>query len=414
MELQGKHTKAIVYTDAIEEEAIAQITNILDQPMMEGVKVRIMPDTHKGAGICIGYTATLNDYIVPNFIGVDIGCGVSAIPLINNNISFPDLDRFIRENIPSGHDVNEGFVPGEIESVLALFSDLCYDDFISNILQISKNIGANDVRILRALGSLGGGNHFMSVDQDSEGKKYFVVHSGSRNFGKRIAEYHQKKAADVLTPEQMRDAINKIKETTPKQDIGKAIQDFRNNLPKKAHGLEYLEGELAKSYFYDMKFAQIYAQLNRRIILWRVTDFLDQWYRADEIIESVHNYINFDDGIIRKGAISAHNGEKVLIPLSMADGILYCEGKGNEDWNCSAPHGAGRLMSRTKAKATISVEDYKKRMDEAGVWTSCVGNGTLDEAPQAYKKSDVIKEAIGDTVTILDQWKEVYNFKAVE
>jgi RNA-splicing ligase RtcB len=411
MELQGKHGKAIVYTDIIEQEAISQIINILNQPMMEGVKVRIMPDVHAGAGIVIGYTATVNNYIVPNFIGVDIGCGLTALPLGKMYISFPDLDSFIRKNIPSGFSVNQQVSDKEIALVLSSLSDMPYTQFKDAIQEISHRVGGEN-RVFNSIGSLGGGNHFMSVNQDSEGDRYFVVHSGSRNFGKCIADYHQKIAKNSVSPEEMKAAISKIKANTPKEGIGKAIQEYHNSLSKKAKNLEYLEGKEAMNYFADMKMAQLYAQLNRRVIISRIFAVTGFSYTWRPLIESVHNYINFEDGVIRKGAISAHKGEKVMIPLSMADGILFCEGKGNPEWNQSAPHGAGRLMSRGKAKSTISVEDYRKRMEEAGVWTSCVGLETLDEAPQAYKDPSAITEVIGETVTILDQWKEVYNFKA--
>jgi RNA-splicing ligase RtcB len=412
MELQGEYGKAIVYTDIIEQEAISQIIQILNQPMMEGVKVRIMPDVHAGAGIVIGYTATLNDYTVPNFIGVDIGCGLTAMPLGKIDISFSDLDAFIRKNIPHGFSVNQDYDRGEVYCAFLNLSKIPYDDFEAAVKETAHRVGGEN-RVFAAIGSLGGGNHFLSVNRDSEGNQYFVVHSGSRNFGKCIAEYHQKLAKDALSPEEMKKAIAEIKAKIPPRDIGKAIQNFRDSLPQKMKDLEYLKGDRAKAYFEDMKIAQIYAQLNRRVILYRIAlGFFQKAYFEQDLIESVHNYINFEDRIIRKGAISAHEGENCLIPLSMADGILLCEGKGNTEWNCSAPHGAGRLMSRGKAKAVIPVEEYKRRMVEAGVWTSCVGPETLDEAPQAYKDPSTITESIGETVAILDRWREVYNFKA--
>jgi RNA-splicing ligase RtcB len=411
MELQGKYGKAVVYTDIIEQEAISQIINILNQPMMEGVKVRIMPDVHAGAGVCIGYTATVNDYIVPNFIGVDIGCGLTALPLGKMDISFPDLDKYIRKNIPYGFSVNQNYNRGEAYCAFLPLSKMSYDDFEAKIQEVALRTGGEN-RVFTAIGSLGGGNHFLSVNRDSEGKQYFVVHSGSRNFGKCVAEYHQRLAKDSLGPDEMKKAISEIKAKTPHKDIGKAIQEFRNSLPKKVKDLEYLEGDRARAYFADMEIAQLYAQINRRVILYRIAQFFQMAYFEANLIESVHNYISFEDNIIRKGAISAHEGEKLMIPLSMADGILFCEGKENSEWNYSAPHGAGRLMSRGKAKAVIPVEEYRRRMDEAGVWTSCVGLETLDEAPQVYKDPSSIMESIGETVTILDQWKEVYNFKA--
>jgi RNA-splicing ligase RtcB len=379
--------------------------------MMYGVKVRIMPDVHAGAGVCIGYTATVNDYIVPNFIGVDIGCGLTALPLGKPDVSFPALDSFVRSNIPSGMAVNQNISELEISRVLSSFSIVPFDKFKNIVNEIARYAGGAN-RVWNSIGSLGGGNHFMSVNQDSEGNCFFVVHSGSRNFGKRIAEYHQKIAGESMSSEKIKEAIEEIKQNTPKEEIGKAIQEFRSRLPRKVKGLEYLEGNAAMSYFSDMNVAQLYAQLNRRVIISRIAEFFGVYYNEKNLIESIHNYIGFHDHIIRKGATSAYKGERVIIPLSMADGILYCTGKGNSEWNFSAPHGAGRLMSRGKAKAVISVDDYKKRMDEAGVWTSCVGPETLDEAPQAYKDPSSIMEFIGETVAILDQWKEVYNFKA--
>jgi RNA-splicing ligase RtcB len=327
------------------------------------------------------------------------------------DISFPDLDAFIRKNIPHGFSVNQHVSDKELAWVLSALSDIPYAPFKDEIQERAHRVGGEN-RVFNALGSLGGGNHFMSVNQDSEGNRYFVVHSGSRNFGKCIADYHQKIAKNAVSPEEMKAAILKIKENTPKEAIGQEIQEYHNSLPKKVKDLEYLEGKEAMNYFADMKMAQLYAQLNRRVIISRAAEFFGVFYKEQSLIESVHNYINFEDGVIRKGAISAHKGEKVMIPLSMADGILFCKGKGNPEWNQSAPHGAGRLMSRGKAKATIPVADYKKRMEEAGVWTSCVGPETLDEAPQAYKDPSVITEAIGDTVTMLDRWKEIYNFKS--
>jgi RNA-splicing ligase RtcB len=233
-------------------------------------------------------------------------------------------------------------------------------------------------RILPAIGSLGGGNHFIAVNKNSENEYFLTVHSGSRNYGKCIAEYHQKKAV---------------------ANVG-------------GKGIGYLTGQAKEDYLADMQLAQVYAALNRRVILKRIASFLKVKYLEDNIIESVHNYIDFSDNIIRKGAISANKDQKILIPLSMADGILFCKGKGNADWNNSAPHGAGRLMSRTAAKQSITVSAFKKRMEEAGVWTSCISKETLDEAPQAYKDPAMIIDAIKDTAELVDCWKEVYNFKA--
>lgn len=383
MELKGKYAEAVVYTDFVENEAISQIINILNQPIMEDVKVRIMPDVHAGAGICIGYTATLNNYVVPNFIGVDIGCGLTAVPIPKETILiFEKLDNFIRNNIPSGNSVNQkvnddiSIVWGKMDRKKLYCTNP--DEYFNRMTRLCDELSIDNSRVILGIGSLGGGNHFISVNRKDDGQCFLVVHSGSRNLGKCIAGYHQKKAV-----------------IDDKSVIG------------------YLTGQDKDSYLDDMKFAQTYAALNRRVMLYRIAKYLGMTYEEEKIIESVHNYINFEDGIIRKGAISANLDEEILIPLSMADGILYCRGKGNPEWNCSAPHGAGRLMSRSNAKKTISLDDYRKRMEDAGVWTSCVGTETLDEAPQAYKNPAMIKDVITDTAEIVGQWCEIYNFKAV-
>jgi RNA-splicing ligase RtcB len=416
MFLKGKYADAVVFTDDPEQEAISQIINILNQPMMKDVKVRIMPDVHTGAGICIGYTATLNAYIVPNFIGVDIGCGMTALPLGKVLTEFPKLDNFIRNNIPNGNSVYQKFDEDFIKDIFCTFTQsgkMSFSSFKSAINEVSLRIKADTARNMCSIGTLGGGNHFISIDENKEGGLFLVVHSGSRNFGKHIAEYHQDIAkGPTIRTDRMQELVDNIKKTTPHKQIEAKIRELKNSVEKKQAGLEWLEGEDARNYFKDMILAQLYARLNRRIMLAKIARFIGVRYSEVEIIESVHNYIDFRDGIVRKGAISAKNHEKVLIPLSMADGILYGEGRGNEDWNCSAPHGAGRLMSRSKAKAAISVEEYKKRMDEAGVWTSCVGTETLDEAPQAYKDPLTIIKAIEDTVVVMDHWKEIYNFKS--
>jgi RNA-splicing ligase RtcB len=416
MLLKGKYAEATVFTEEIEQEAISQIINILNQPMIKGAKVRIMPDVHAGAGICIGYTATLNEFIVPNFIGVDIGCGMTALPLGKTLINFLLLDKFVRNNIPNGNSVNQSFDENLVKGVYAASvgsPTMPFAKFKKAVNAISNRIKTDPLRDLCSIGTLGGGNHFISIDKNKEGYRFLVVHSGSRNFGKRIAEYHQDVAkSPAISSDMMAEMISDIKKTTPSRQIEGKIRELRSSMEKKRAGLEWLESEGAENYFKDMTVAQLFAQLNRRVMVAKIAQYLGIQYDEGAVIESVHNYIDFEIGVIRKGAISAKKHEKVLIPLSMADGILYGEGRGNEEWNCSAPHGAGRIMSRSKAKDSISIEEYNKRMKDAGVWTSCVGQSTLDEAPQAYKDPDMIKNAIGDTVTVLDQWKEIYNFKA--
>jgi RNA-splicing ligase RtcB len=418
MILKGIYTDATVFTKSLESSALDQIIKIINQPFMKGVKVRIMPDVHAGAGICIGYTAALNSYIVPNFIGVDIGCGMTALPVGNCSVPFTELDRFIRDSIPNGSSVCQTFDEAFVEEVYAKSgntSDLPFEEFKRTVNDISARIGTKPFRDLCSIGTLGGGNHFISIDESKDGDRFLVIHSGSRNFGKRVAEYHQNIARSaVISRDRLAEMVEAIKRSVPRQQIEEKILEMKGLVEKKTAGLEWLKDSDAENYFKDMKIAQLFARINRRVMLAKIARNFGVHYADEILIESVHNYIDFEDGIIRKGAISAKNHEKVLIPLSMADGILYGEGRGNEEWNCSAPHGAGRLMSRSKAKDTISIDEYRKRMKDAGVWSSCVGQATLDEAPQAYKNPDVIKESIGDTVTILDHWKEIYNFKAAE
>jgi len=325
----------------------------------------------------------LNDFVVPNFIGVDIGCSVTDIPLSEKfEPEFKKLDFFIRKEIPSGFAVNKEMNFEEVGEIYngmnnRSWENLNFENFCERVEGDYKKFEIDKRRILLAIGSLGGGNHFISINKDSNDNYFLVVHSGSRNYGKRNADYHQKKAMEN-------------KETI----IG------------------YLVNQEKDDYLADMSLAQLYASLNRRVILKRITHFLKVRYDENKIIESIHNYINFEDMIIRKGAISAKKDEKIVIPLSMADGILFCKGRGNDEWNCSAPHGAGRVMSRSSARQSITVHAFKKRMEEAGVWSSCIGKETLDESPQAYKDPSLIIESIRDTADIIDHWKEVYNFKA--
>jgi RNA-splicing ligase RtcB len=390
MRLKGKYADAVVFTEDVEPEAVSQIVNILDQPMMKGVKVRIMPDVHAGAGICIGYTATMNEYVVPNFIGVDIGCGLCSLPLpewFGLDLRFDILDKVVRGNIPSGFSVCDTVNETDLEAVYTslpaylkkpVVGVMTFGTFKRRLEEKCKDLGIDFNRALLAIGTLGGGNHFISVNRFND-NFYLVVHSGSRNFGKCVADYHQTKTGSFW---------------------------------KQPDKIGYLEGAEAEDYFRDMAFSQLYAAFNRRVILHRITGLCSCPYDEADLIESVHNYINFEDRIIRKGAVSAQKDEKVLIPLSMADGILFGYGRGNQEWNCSAPHGAGRLMSRSKAKQNISLDDYKKRMDEAGVWSSCVSEATLDESPQAYKDPAMIVETVKDTVDVRERWHEIYNFKA--
>lgn len=424
MEINGKYGSAIVYTDEIEQEAISQIINLLGQPMAQDAHVRIMPDCHAGAGCVIGYTAKLTDKIVPNLIGVDIGCGVASWKLGKRSLigeNFDKLDKVIRDNIPSGREVRSEIDKNLLNRLYKTLDikDLSFNEWLDKVREICKRMGQDTDRVLAGIGSLGGGNHFIEVDKDDNDELWLTLHSGSRNFGLKIALFHQEQAEiqTLCMPKEIFDArVKEIKATKKGKSIETAIEKLRAESKVRRHkrdGLEYLEGSLADQYYQDMHIAQIYAQLNRRVMAFLI---LKKMYKIDFFnpIESIHNYINFDDKIVRKGSISAHDGEKIIIPLNMADGIIIGTGKGNAEWNYSAPHGAGRKMSRSKAKVSIRLEDFKKRMQKAGVWSSCITKDTLDESPQAYKDADKIISYLSDSVDVEVRMFPVYNFKASE
>ncbi len=423
MELQGKYGTAIVYTDELESSAAAQIINLLNQPFAEGSQVRIMPDCHAGAGCVIGYTAKLTDKVVPNLIGVDIGCGVTAWNLGKRaevGEEFDKLDKVIRRHVPYGRNVRA--VPADEGILRQIFDTLeagiSFEEFQIELERICCSLKLDRSRVWASIGSLGGGNHFIEVDRSQKDELWLVIHSGSRNFGLAIARHHQAVAEEsllVISKEEFRERMERIKRTKKGRGIESAIKALRKDVRKKgkATGLEFVEGSERDAYFRDMKIAQILAKLSRRVMAYEI---LQHHYGMAffEPVESVHNYIDFADNIIRKGAISAHLGEEVVIPLNMADGVIYGIGKGSGEWNFSAPHGAGRTMSRSKAKQSIPLEDFRKKMADSKVWSTCVGKHTLDEAPQAYKPADIIIEKIGLTVDIRDHMKPVYNFKAAE
>ena len=382
MLISGLYENAIIYSDEnnIELQAIEQIKDFLNQPYAKGSNVRIMPDVHSGSGCVIGFTAKLTDVVVPNIIGVDIGCGVIAWKLGRVNIDFKKLDDFIRTNIPHGNNVRNSLF-----NFNSISSFNKYHDLLEKIDEVKNKLMINSNRFDVSLGTLGSGNHFLEIDIDEEGNYWFIVHSGSRNFGLQIANaYH--KIAKLFVKENCIDVPSK---------------------------LEYLVGKDAQNYFNDMEIAQNYASLNRRIMGYVViNDFFNLNYDNTEYVESVHNYIDFKYKIIRKGSISAQKGEQVIIPLSMADGIIIGTGKGNENWNCSAPHGAGRKLSRNVAKSILSFDDFSRVMAERNIWSSCISKKTLDESPMAYKDEDSIIKYLKETVNIERRLRPVYNFKA--
>jgi len=406
IEIQGRYNTAKVFTNNIDEETISQIINLCNQDFTNECKIRIMPDTHAGAGCVIGFTADLGNKVIPNIVGVDIGCGMQVIELKDTYVDLKKLDNVINEYVPSGKNTHESVIT-EFKKFEELY---CYRE-----LKDTK-------RIKKSVGTLGGGNHFIEINKDSKGNQYLVIHSGSRNLGKQVAEYYQRMAIELRSGREeyyvnREEIIKEYKETGRRKEIQKVLKElekeYKTTTPDYPPALCFLEGIWRDRYLADMKICQEYATLNRRTMANIILDKMFEKTIDDySNFETIHNYINFKDNIIRKGSISAYKGEKVIIPINMRDGSLICVGKGNDDWNYSAPHGAGRLMSRAKAKESISLDDFKNQMD--GIYTTSVNQSTLDEAPMAYKPIEEIIENIKDTVEIIDIIKPIYNFKASE
>ena len=400
-QITGRYATAIVYTDIIEETAIEQIRQLCDQSFVEGCSIRIMPDVHAGTGCVIGFTADLGQRVIPSIVGVDIGCGMLTVELGRESIDFAKLDAVIREYIPAGSEVHE--TPA---AAFPALQELLIYDKLRNIPWIRNS-----------LGTLGGGNHFIEVDVDDEGMHYLVIHTGSRNLGKQVADYYQELAYDILygkinKEEQRRALIAEYKASGKTAELEQALKNFyveiENQLPK---NLCYLTGEAREAYLHDMKICQAYAARNRRIIADRILKhLLGRGIDTFPSFETIHNYIDHESNIIRKGAVSAKKGEQLLIPINMRDGSLLCTGKGNPEWNCSAPHGAGRLFSRGAARHNFTVEAYAKEMD--GIYTTSVSEETLDECPMAYKPIESIISNVAPTVDIVKVIRPVYNFKA--
>lgn len=396
-----------IFTKNVEQEAVDQIELLLAQDAFKDCKVRIMPDVHAGKGCVIGFTADLGEKVIPNIVGVDIGCGMLCVSLGQTDIDFEKLDNVIRSYVPSGRDVHDGRIIRFEE-----LQDLkCYRE-----LRDTK-------RLEKSIGTLGGGNHFIEVDVSEDGYKYLVIHTGSRNLGKQVAAYYQNLAYELMCgKDDLYDRQGKLiadyKAAGRKSEIESAIKELRRNFravtPKLPKDLCYLEGKYREQYLHDMRICQKFAYMNRVMIAQIICNHMGWGVDADmpDFFECIHNYIDHDSNIVRKGAISAKLGEKVLIPINMRDGCIIGTGKGNEDWNQSAPHGAGRVMSRTKAKELVSLEEFEKSMD--GIYTTSVNQSTIDESPMAYKTLDEIVENIKDTVDVLAIIKPVYNFKASE
>ena len=397
--LNGKYNSAKVFTDVIEQDAITQIITFCNQPVCEGSQIRIMPDVHAGAGCTIGTTMTIKDKVIPNLVGVDIGCGMETVMLKEKHIELQQLDKFIYANIPSGFSIRKK--PHRYTDKIDLTQLYC-----------CKHIDPD--RAEPSLGTLGGGNHFIEADKGSDGEIYIVIHSGSRHLGVETARYYQNEAYRRLNKSSDKEAaelIERLKAEGKHKQIQSELKKLKNtkttDVPKH---LAYCEGELFEQYIHDMKIVQQFALLNRQAMMIDIIKGLG--LHVKEQFSTIHNYIDTDTMILRKGAVSAEAGEKLLIPINMRDGSLICTGKGNPDWNCSAPHGAGRLMSRSRAKENFTVSEFKKQMD--GIYTTSVNAQTLDECPMAYKSMEDIVENIGDTVEINDVIKPIYNFKAGE
>lgn len=406
IEIKGQHATAKVFTTLIEEEAVSQIKTLCDQEFAKGASIRIMPDTHAGKGCVIGFTMDIQDKLVPNLVGVDIGCGMYTVNLGHVKLDLNALDQFINKEIPCGFHINQN---PKVQEKAMIEAIRCF-----------REIPKSSKEFNRAIGSLGGGNHFIEVGVDSENQQYLIIHTGSRNLGHQVATLYQKKAINYhsgLGKEFMLKSnalIEEYKAQGRRKEIQKALKTMRKEClvqPNMPPNLCYLEGELMEDYLHDMKIVQEYADLNRSIIAKRIVEeHLQLPFDELEKFQTIHNYIDMEDLILRKGAISAANDELVLIPLNMRDGSLLCKGKGNADWNCSAPHGAGRLMSRTTAKETLSMEEFIASMKD--IHTTSVTPSTLDEAPMAYKPKEEILTHIGDTVEVIDFIYPIYNFKA--
>lgn len=396
-EIKGKVATAVCYATVVEDEAIEQIRRMCDYPLTEGSKIRIMPDVHSGAGCTIGTTMTVKDKAVPNVVGVDIGCGMYTVELAEKEIDLAKVDE-VCHIIPSGRDVWEGRREAFDFTGLACFREL-------------KEM----TRLKRSLGTLGGGNHFIEIDESNDGRKFLVIHSGSRNLGKQVAEYYQKLATDLNKGKEeyfkaRQEIIDTYKVEGRKKEIQSALKALvwtprEGDLPD---DLCYVYGEYLENYLHDVEICQRFARRSREIMAETILAYTG--LSAVSAFHTIHNYIDTDEMILRKGAIAAHKGEKVLIPINMRDGSVLAIGKGDPEWNYSAPHGAGRLMSRTAAKEKLNMEEYKKSME--GIYTTSVCPETLDEAPMAYKSLEDIIGVIRETVDVIEILKPIYNFKA--
>lgn len=426
--LTGKYTYADVMIDDVDQETVSQIYSFINHPAFTN-PIAIMPDCHAGKGSVIGFTMQMADKLIPNVIGVDIGCGMLTSNVGKNiNLSLSEIDRKIRQKIPFGANYHKRGVmhmdkdfPWKQTNVIREKFRISYrDEYGIDIDHFEydmnwfrdkcKTIRCDFTRAISSLGTLGGGNHFCELGVDLSGDHWFTIHSGSRNFGKCVCEYWQNKAKkdfnDTIKVNSAKN-IDDLKSKYSGDDLYRKIQEEKQKKVIVSEDQLWLEGDAVGGYLTDMIFAQMYADVNRSEMMKIVLDVLGT--EASDTISTIHNFIDFNDFIIRKGAIRSYNGGRMIIPFNMRDGILICEGKSNVDWNYSAPHGAGRVLSRSKAKKTIDVESFKEQMKD--IYSTSVGYSTLDEAPDAYKDAKMIEEAITDTATITHRIKPILNMK---
>ncbi|WP_066074723.1 RtcB family protein [Neobacillus soli] len=398
IKVTGSQTEAKVFSNYPQETAIEQIQELCNQAFLKDTKISIMPDYHAGKGCVIGTTIQLKDKVVPNLVGVDVGCGVLTAKLQDKKVDFDKLDQVIRTYVPSGHELHSDDTVGFINTSFPAKQEYKAEHIL------------NQDRSLYSLGTLGGGNHFIELSVDTDGYHYLTIHTGSRYVGAKIATYYQKVAISKLRQHDLTGIIDQLKAEGRQNEIQTAIASFKEKNPVIPNDLAYLEGEDFDNYIHDMKLAQTFAKANREEIARAITE--NMGFEMIDRFDTVHNYIDTENMILRKGAVSAQKDERLIIPFNMRDGSILAVGKGNQEWNYSAPHGAGRVLSRTKAMKSLNMEDFHNTMK--GIWTTSVSEETLDEAPMAYKPMNEILEKIEETVEIAGFIKPVYNFKASE
>lgn len=397
-EIRGKYSTAKVFADKVDEDSVRQIYDLCNQQFTENERIRMMPDVHAGAGCVIGTTMTVTDRVVPNLVGVDIGCGMETVLIKGRQLEPEQLDKFIKFNIPSGFSIRDK------------------EHRYAERLRLSELRCAKYISLDRAylsLGTLGGGNHFIEADKGESGT-YIVIHSGSRHLGVEVAKHYQKRAVDELKHSgdaDVKKLIAEMKSAGREKEINAALKKLNMQTKKIVPDhLAYVFGSAFDDYIHDMKIVQEFAMMNRKAMMDDIIRGMK--LKVSDEFTTVHNYIDTENMIVRKGSVSAQKGERLIIPINMRDGSLICIGKGNPDWNFSAPHGAGRLFSRSQAKQSFTVSEFKKQM--AGIYSSTINSATLDECPMAYKSMNDIVDNIGDTADITEVIKPIYNYKAGE